>query len=138
MPIENRDLPAGTRLEATYKKTRYVCVVEVEEGGKLAFVLEGGKRFKSPSSAASAVMGGSAANGWRFWSVEGETAATPAAHAPNNRARGPKPTGTRTRGKKAEAAAPQLEEGNYLIDSDGRPIPEDQVAPASALAEEEK
>ena len=136
MPIENRGLPAGTRLEATYKKTRYICVVEAEEDGKLAFVLEDGKRFKSPSSAASAVMGGSAANGWRFWTVEGEAAPTPAAHAPNKRARGPKPTGTRTRGKKAEAAAPQPEEGDYLIDSDGRPIPEDQVTLASALEEE--
>jgi len=71
MAIENRDLPVGTRLEATYKKTRYVCVVEAGEEGKLVFVLEDGKRFSSPSAAASAVMGGQAANGWRFWSVEG-------------------------------------------------------------------
>src|SRR5215207_5414476 len=71
MPVENRDLPVGTRLEATYKKTRYLCVVEAGEEGKLAFVLEDGKRFSSPSAAASAVMGGQAANGWRFWSIEG-------------------------------------------------------------------
>ena len=78
MPIENRNLPAGTRLEAVYRKTRYVCTVEAEEDSKLAFVLEDGKRFKSPSSAASAVMGGSAANGWRFWTVEGNaTSAAP-------------------------------------------------------------
>ena len=72
MPIENRDLPVGTRLVATYKKQAYVCTVEAEEAGKIAFVLADGKRFKSPSSAASAVMGGSAANGWRFWTVEGD------------------------------------------------------------------
>jgi rubrerythrin len=51
-------------------------------------VLEDGKRFKSPSSAASAVMGGSAANGWRFWSLEGDApaaASTPAkTEAPKN------------------------------------------------------
>jgi hypothetical protein len=57
---------------ANYKKARYVCTVEADEDGKLVFVLEDGKRFKSPSSAASAVMGGSAANGWRFWSLEGQ------------------------------------------------------------------
>jgi len=63
---------------------RYVCTVEREKGedGKLAFVLGDGRRFKSPSSAASAVMGGSAANGWRFWSLEGEAPAEPAAEKP--------------------------------------------------------
>ena len=35
------------------------------------FVLEDGRKFKSASSAASAVMGGKAVNGWRFWSVQG-------------------------------------------------------------------
>ena len=76
MAITNRDLPEGTRLVASYKKQTFVCVVEKGEEGKLAFVLEDGRRFKSPSSAASAVMGGSAANGWRFWSLEGEALAT--------------------------------------------------------------
>ena len=78
MAIEDRNLPVGTRLEATYKKVRYICLVEADEDGKLAFVLEDGKRYKSPSSAASAVMGGSAANGWRFWSLEGTAASTSA------------------------------------------------------------
>jgi hypothetical protein len=36
------------------------------------FTLEDGKKFKSPSAAGSAVMGGTACNGWRFWTVEGE------------------------------------------------------------------
>ena len=73
MPLENRNLEAGTRLEANYKKVRYVCTVEAaEEGEGIAFVLADGKRFKSPSAAASAVMGGGAVNGWRFWSLEGD------------------------------------------------------------------
>ena len=75
MAIENRDLPAGTRLAATYKKVRYICSIEKGEDGKTVFVLEDGKRFKSPSSAASAVMGGSAANGWKFWSLDWKNAA---------------------------------------------------------------
>jgi len=75
MPLENRNLEAGTRLEANYKKVRYVCTVEAaEEGEGIAFVLADGKRFKSPSAAASAVMGGGAVNGWRFWSLEGAEA----------------------------------------------------------------
>jgi hypothetical protein len=72
MAIENRNLPLGTRLVANYKKTRYVCTVAVGEEGSVAYVLEGGQRFKSPSAAASFVMSGQAANGWRFWTVEGD------------------------------------------------------------------
>ena len=109
---------------ANYKKQRYVCVVEADEEGKLAFVLEDGKRFKSPSSAASAVMGGSAANGWRFWALESEqTAAAPdaAQGAPD----GPKAPRTRTRSKEAASEATGANEGDYLIDSDGRPINQD-------------
>jgi len=68
MTIMDRNLTAGTRLEATYKSNRHVCRVE-EEKGKLAYVLEDGRRFNSPSSAGSAVMGGKAVNGWVFWSV---------------------------------------------------------------------
>jgi hypothetical protein len=76
MPIENRTLTAGTILEATYKKTAYTCEV-VDEGGETRFklTLNGeAKLHKSPSSAASAVMGGIAANGWKFWTVQGEAA----------------------------------------------------------------
>jgi hypothetical protein len=71
MVIENRNLPIGTRLVATYKKQAFVCTVEAGEDGALAFVLEDAQRFKSPSAAGSKVMGGGAVNGWRFWSVEG-------------------------------------------------------------------
>ena len=38
--------------------------------GGIRFVLEDGRKFKSASAAASAVMGGKAVNGWRFWSVQ--------------------------------------------------------------------
>jgi hypothetical protein len=70
--IEDRILQVGTRLVANYKKQTYVCTVEsAEEGEGIVFALQDGKKFKSPSVAASAVMGGQAANGWRFWSVEG-------------------------------------------------------------------
>ena len=82
MAIENRNLLAGTRLTATYKKQAYVCTIEAgAEGEGVAFVLEDGKRYKSPSAAGSAVMGGTACNGWRFWAVEGDqpaAAETPA------------------------------------------------------------
>jgi hypothetical protein len=70
--IENRNLLQGTRLVASYKKQTYVCTVEAGENGEgLAFVLETGQRFKSPSAAGSHIMGGKAVNGWRFWSLEG-------------------------------------------------------------------
>ena len=73
MAITNGNLPVGTRLVADYKKTRYVCTVEqAEEGEGVVYALEDGKKFKSPSAAGSAVMGGTACNGWRFWTVEGE------------------------------------------------------------------
>jgi rubrerythrin len=83
MVIENRNLSIGTRLVANYKKTRYVCTVEAAgEGAEgVAFVLENGKRFKSPSAAGSSVMGGKAVNGWRFWSLEGEAPATTTSEA---------------------------------------------------------
>ena len=72
MAIEDRNLTVGTRLMASYRRQAVVCMVEkVEEGEGILFVLEDGRKFKSASSAASAVMGGKAVNGWRFWSVQG-------------------------------------------------------------------
>jgi len=69
MPIENRNLQVGTRLVARYKKQEHwVTVVEGEEGG-LRYRLDDGREFKSLSPAGSAIMGGVACNGWRFWSV---------------------------------------------------------------------
>lgn len=76
MAIEDRNLAIGTKLVARYKGKEYTAeVVETEEG--LRYRLEDGKEFKSPSSAGSAVMGGSACNGWRFWSLAGSEEAKP-------------------------------------------------------------
>ena len=72
MAIEDRNLTVGTRLVASSRKQAHVCMVErAEEGEGTLLILEDGRKFKSLSSAASAVMGGRAVNGWRFWSVEG-------------------------------------------------------------------
>jgi len=80
MPIANRDLPVGTRLVAKYKGVTFVAEKQadgynvIEPAGHPAC----GKDYKSPSGAGSAAMGGTACNGWRFWSVEGEAPATAA------------------------------------------------------------
>ena len=71
MAIENRELAPGTKLVARYKGQVYTAeVVQTDEG--VRYRLEDGKDYKSPSSAGSAVMGGNATNGWRFWSLQGE------------------------------------------------------------------
>lgn len=65
-------LEAGTPLVARYKGVEHVAeVVKAGEDGKTRYRLADGREFKSPSAAASAVMGGQAANGWRFWSIAG-------------------------------------------------------------------
>src|SRR5712691_7954342 len=70
MPIENRELAAGTRLVARYKKQDRTCeVVEAPDG--LRYRLDDGTEHKSPSSAGKAAMEGVACNGWRFWNVQG-------------------------------------------------------------------
>ncbi|MDP9237386.1 MAG: hypothetical protein M3P30_08325 [Chloroflexota bacterium] len=70
MPIENREMAAGTVLVARHKKEERTCeVVQTDDG--LRFKTDDGELFKSPSSAAKHVMGGVAANGWRFWSIAG-------------------------------------------------------------------
>jgi Restriction Enzyme Adenine Methylase Associated len=71
LSIEDRNLTAGTKLVATYKKQEFTCeVVKTKDG--VIYRLADGQEFKSLSSAGSAVMGGAACNGWRFWSLEGE------------------------------------------------------------------
>jgi len=155
--IENRNLEVGTRLVANYKKAQYVCVVGKDEEGKLSFEVDG-KVFKSPSSAASHVMGGQAANGWRFWSVEGAAAvwaepkaSTKAARAADAAGTAPKrrrSAGRRGAAKEAASEGPGAAEREYLIDSDGRPVQDgdgqqvyaDEVAAgnaADAASEEE-
>ena len=72
MAIEDRNLTVGTRLVANYRRQAHACMVErAEEGDGILFILEDSRKFKSASSAASAVMGGKAVNGWRFWSIQG-------------------------------------------------------------------
>ncbi len=70
MPIENREIAAGTVLVARYKKADRTCeVVETPDG--LRYRLDDGTEHKSPSSAGKAAMGAVACNGWVFWSVQG-------------------------------------------------------------------
>ena len=72
MAIENRDLAVGTRLVAKYKGKDYLATVVEDGAGKMHIRLEEGRAYKSLSAAGSAIMGGQACNGWRFWSVEKE------------------------------------------------------------------
>jgi hypothetical protein len=115
MPIENRNLEVGTRLVANYKKQAYVCTVEAGEEGKTVFVLDG-KTYSSPSAAGSAVMGGTACNGWRFWSLEGLEA--PKAEKPAKRepkAKQPKAATKRERKPRAKAFQlfERMEDGRF-------------------------
>ncbi|OAI40634.1 hypothetical protein AYO38_05630 [bacterium SCGC AG-212-C10] len=79
MAITDRNLTSGMTLVATYKKGEHKLLVLGDETDGLGYQLDGGTIYKSVSAAASAVMKGQAANGWRFWTVEGEQPAVPAA-----------------------------------------------------------
>lgn len=71
MAIRDRALKPGTVLVARYRGRQYRCeVVALEEG--VRYRLEDGRRYRSLSAAGSAVTGGKACNGWRFWSLAGE------------------------------------------------------------------
>ena len=72
MPIDNRELAPGTKLEGTHKKTTHICEVVATPEGEVRFKLEDGRLFTSLSSAGKVVMNGVSCNGWRFWSVAGE------------------------------------------------------------------
>ena len=109
MPIENRDLAVGTRLVARYKKQEHTATVVEGEGGGLRYRLQDGREFKSPSAAGSAVMGGVACNGWRFWSVAGE-AKTPAPKKERKAAK---------REPKAKKAAPKTQGFQRLPNGEG-------------------
>ena len=65
-------LAVGTKLVARYRGVEHTAKVVAGEGGKVRFRLADGQEFKSPSAAGSAVMGGQACNGWRFWSLQGD------------------------------------------------------------------
>ena len=72
MAIENRNMQAGELLVATYKKIEHRVLVVGDDDVGFGYELDGGTIYKSLSSAGSAVMGGTACNGWRFWTREGE------------------------------------------------------------------
>ena len=76
MAIENRDLEAGTKLIAKYKKEEYRAEVVAGEEGKVMYRLTDGREFKSPSAAGTAITG-KACNGWAFWSLEPDGAPEP-------------------------------------------------------------
>jgi hypothetical protein len=69
MSIEDRNLKPGTVLVKRYKKRDYRCEVVKGKDGKLTYKV-GGKEYASPSGAGSAVMGGAACNGWKWWTIE--------------------------------------------------------------------
>ena len=69
MAIENRELEAGTKLIAKYKKEDYRAEVVAGEEGKVKYKLADGREFKSPSAAGTAITS-KACNGWAFWSIE--------------------------------------------------------------------
>ncbi len=67
MATTKEQIRAGQTLVAKYKKQQHTCEV-VEHDGRLYFVLQKGRVFKSPSAAGKAVTG-TATNGYRFWSI---------------------------------------------------------------------
>ncbi len=83
-------LEPGMKLVARYKGKEHEAEVVAGEDGKVRYRLADGREFKSPSAAGSAVMGGTACNGWRFWSVADEE---------------PKQSGRKTGSKTASEAA---------------------------------
>ncbi len=104
MSITNRDLKPGEKLIARYKGQEYSAkVVETEAGIRYRF--EDGREFNSPSAAGSAVMGGNACNGWRFWSLAGDEQPKKAAKKPS-RPKDKKPSGFR-----------RLEDGRFWCDA---------------------
>ncbi len=102
MSIENRDLKPGTKLVARYKGQDYSAeVVETEAG--IHYRFEDGQEFKSPSAAGSAIMAGSACNGWRFWSLAGSLPV-----------REEQPKKARKAAAKKQTAFERLEDGRYF------------------------
>jgi hypothetical protein len=88
---------AGRKLVARFKKQDFTCTVNAtpEDGSKQVFQLaHDGSLHTSLSAAGSAVMGGIACNGWRFWTTAEAAeaaAATKAATKAAKPAKEPKP-----------------------------------------------
>ena len=124
---QRKAIAAGETLTAKYKGTQYSVEVINGEGGKQLYRLSDGREFKSPSSAGSAVMGGSACNGWRFWSIAdgaprtaSKPAAKPAAKQPTAKTAKPERPRCDACGKRF-VAAKQLEHHRTNADRLCRP-----------------
>jgi hypothetical protein len=107
--IEDRNLKPGTVQVARYKKQDHRCEVVKGAEGKVAFRVKR-KEYGSPSAAGSAVMGGTACNGWRFWSVEASeptkaTTTPKAAKTPATKAKGASKAKPKGKLKKARKVA---------------------------------
>ncbi len=115
MALENRKLEVGTKLVARYKKEEHRAEVVAGEGDKTLIRLADGREFTSVSAAGSAVMGGVACNGWRFWSLEGAEEAKPAeAEKPKAERKG----GSKGKGK--QGAKPKTGENGTEASAKGK------------------
>jgi len=136
MSIENRNLKPGQVLVARYKQREHRCEVVKGEEGKVRYRLKDGREFASPSAAGSAVMGGTACNGWRFWSLEGDLSAPKAAKTPRAARKAKTARKAATRAKRrpmakrgsrakggAKSGAKPKEAGNPSPDGAGEPAP---------------
>ena len=146
MPIEDRNLQAGTVLVGRHKGTEHRCeVVETPEG--VRYQVDRGEIFRSPSSAAKHVTGG-AVNGWVFWSVEGTekpkrepTADRPAkakkervAKKPANAKAAPKKSAMTRRAKKGKATgAASKGDASYGCGACGETFPTMKAATEHAM-----
>ena len=102
---QRKTMAAGMTLVASYKKQEHRAEVVAGEGGKLRYRLADGTEYTGPSAAGSAVMGGVACNGWRFWWVPGAAIQTPES-APSQPVRTPKaPPAAKRKPKGATDAA---------------------------------
>ncbi len=95
MAIENRNLEAGTKLIAKYKKEEFKAEVIAGEEGKVKYRLADGREFKSPSAAGTAITG-KACNGWAFWSIESASPPTEPPEPESSEEQGEAAEGTET------------------------------------------
>ena len=65
-----REAGGGDGSRRALRSEEHTAEVVAGEDGKVCYRQTDGREFKSLSAAASAVMGGQAANGWRFWNVQ--------------------------------------------------------------------
>jgi len=128
MPLENRNLEAGTVLWARYKGKERMCeVVQTADG--LRYRLDDGAEHKSPSSAGKVAMGGVSCNGWRFWSIAGTETATSAKG--KKVPAGKKPAKAKAAAKqsaKAKAAKPKKSKGVRAVAKSERRVAEETAS----------